>query len=102
MNTGTKLAIAGVGTAVLVVIIYAVMKSSRNSAAVVQQQPMVTPEVPVANYSGKNNIDVSGISKPATTNANTVTQPPSATYNPPPIPGGIGYYKNKPQMIARD
>jgi len=37
---------------------------------------MVTPEVPVANYSGKNNIDVSNISKPAATNANAVTQPP--------------------------
>lgn len=98
MNAGAKLAIAGVGTAVLVVIIYAVMKSSRNSTAVVQQQPMVTPEVPVANYSGKNNINVSNISKPAATTSTAVAPTPSATYNPPPIPGGIGYFKNKPQM----
>jgi len=97
MNTGAKLAIAGVGTVVLVVIIYAIVKSSRNTTAAIQQSSSPAQEVPVMNYNDKK-IDVSGISKPAVTTANTVTQPPSATYNPPPIPGGIGYYKNKPQM----
>lgn len=97
MNTGAKLAIAGVGTVVLVVIIYAIVKSSRNTTAAIQQSSSPAQEVPVMNYNDKK-IDVSGISKPAATNANTITQPPSETYNPPPIPGGIGYYKNKPQM----
>lgn len=102
MNTGAKLAIAGAGTIVLGIIIYAVVKSSKNSTVVVRQPPVVAPEVPVANYSGKKNIDVSGISKPAATTPAAVAPPPSATYNPPPIPGGIGYFKNKPPMIARD
>jgi hypothetical protein len=65
MNTGAKLAIAGVGTVVLVGIIYAVMKSSRNATAATLP-PAVTPQPVVAPSAAKTNIiNTSNISKPA-------------------------------------
>lgn len=100
MNTGAKLAIAGIGTAIVVVIIYAMTKSRSNAVATSASAPVTQPSVPIMNYNDKK-IDTSAISRPAVNSATTV-QPPSATYNPPPIPGGIGYFKNKPPMIARD
>jgi len=65
MNTAAKLAIAGVGTAVLVVIIYAVVKGSRNvpAASAMPSTPAVLPQ---STYRAPNTvIDTSNISKPA-------------------------------------
>lgn len=65
MNTGAKLAIAGVGTAILVVIIYAVVKGSRNVPAA-SPMPATPAVVPQSTYRAPNAvIDTSSISKPA-------------------------------------
>lgn len=66
MNTAAKLAIAGVGTAVIVVIIYAVAKGSRNVpvASAMPATPVVAPQQSTARAPG-NIIDTSSISKPA-------------------------------------
>lgn len=65
MNTGAKLAIAGVGTAVLVVIIYAIFKGSRNVPAV-SAMPSTPAVLPQSNYRAPNSvIDTSNISKPS-------------------------------------
>lgn len=62
MNTGAKLAIAGVGTAVVVIIIYAMIKKSAQNAPAVSNTVSTPPPPPVV---AKTNavIDTSSISK---------------------------------------
>jgi len=65
MNTGAKLAIAGVGTAVLVVILYAIMKGGRKTspAGAAPTAPVVVPQQ--TSKSPSTIIDTSSISRPS-------------------------------------
>jgi len=97
MEKRTKIIIGVVSTLLVSIVVYAIVKAQSGSGA-------VTSSVP--EFDADTQIDTGAIDTSTIVNTNAPIQkinpyaPTPASENPPPIPGGIGYYKNKPRMGA--